>query len=190
MKYPVEILTSAEARLLINANSSKSSIGKRNRALLTTLYRTGIRLAEALALKVKDVEGDSLTVLHGKGDKRRVVGLEPGAKAILDVWLERRSSLGLNGRQAMFCTLKGSPLHQGYVRPLFKRLAQRAGIEKRCHAHGLRHTLASELAAEGVPVNVIQKHLGHSSLATTATYLDHINPGDVVRATASRGWTL
>src|SRR5664280_745969 len=181
MKYPVEILTPEEVRRLIVACSPKAPTGIRNRALLTVLYRTGIRLGEALALKRKDVdlEAGTLTVLHGKGDKRRTVGLEPGAAAVLATWLERRKALGINAHQMLFCTLKGAPIHQGYVRPLMKRLAKRAGIEKRVHAHGLRHALASELANSGVPVTVIQRHLGHSSLATTATYLDHIAPENV-----------
>jgi site-specific recombinase XerD len=191
-KLPVEILTPSEVLSLIGASSAVCPTGIRNRALLTILYRTGIRLAEALALRTKDVnlESGTVAVLHGKGDKMRVVGLEPGAAAVLSAWLAQRTALGLNGQQAIFCTLKGADIKQSYIRPLMKRLAGRAGIEKRVHAHGLRHTLAAELAAEGVPVNVIQKHLGHTSLATTATYLDHIAPAAVIQATAGRGWVL
>ena len=191
-RLPVEILTPAEVLSLIGASSAACPTGIRNRALLTILYRTGIRLAEALALRTKDVNLDAgtLAVLHGKGDKMRVVGLEPGAAAVLSAWLAQRTALGLNGQQPIFCTLKGAAILQSYIRPLMKRLAGRAGIEKRVHAHGLRHTLAAELASEGVPVNVIQKHLGHTSLATTATYLDHIAPAAVIRATAGRGWVL
>ena len=67
-----------------------------------------------------------------------------------------------------------------YVRHLMKRLATKAGIEKRVHAHGLRHTLAAELAAERKPMNVIQAQLGHGSLATTSRYLDHIRPQQLI----------
>lgn len=60
----------------------------------------------------------------------------------------------------------GASLHQSYVRTLLPRLAAKAGIEKRVHPHGLRHTLAYELMMEGVPVPIIQRQLGHASLAT------------------------
>src|ERR1035438_6355127 len=78
--------------------SAKASTGLRNRALLTVLYRAGLRIAEALALRLKDVnvEAGTLTVLHGKGDRRRVVGLDAGAAAVLGQWLERRTAAGLD----------------------------------------------------------------------------------------------
>jgi site-specific recombinase XerD len=63
-----------------------------------------------------------------------------------------------------------------------------AGIDKRVHPHILRHTRASELAGEGTPVNVIQTALGHSSLATTSAYLDHIAPQTVLDAMRASAW--
>jgi integrase len=76
------------------------------------------------------------------------------------------------------------------ARALFKRLAKKAGIEKRCHPHGLRHSLAAELAREGLPLNLIQQQLGHCSLATTSRYLDHIAPAELINAMQSRKWKL
>ncbi len=108
-----------------------------------------------------------MRVLHGKGDKCRVVGLDPQAWAVLQRWLDKRKQLGLTGRHPVICTLTGEPIKTPYVRGLMPRLAKRAGIEKRVHAHGLRHTGAFELANEGHPMHVIQQQLGHSSLATT-----------------------
>jgi integrase/recombinase XerC len=66
----------------------------------------------------------------------------------------------VNGRQRLFCTLQGGPLSANQVRQMVKRRAAKADITKRVHPHALRHTFAAELVAEGVPVNVIQKHLG------------------------------
>ena len=88
--------------------------------------------------------------------------------------------LGLGRRSRLFCTLEGKPIDSSYVRHLMKRLAAKAGIEKRVHAHGLRHTLAAELASERKPMNVIQAQLGHGSLATTSRYLDHIRPQQLI----------
>lgn len=73
---------------------------------------------------------------------------------------------------------------------LLPRLAARAGIDKRVHAHGLRHTHAAELATERTPANVIQAQLGHESLATTDRYLRHIAPQDLIGRIRAREWTL
>jgi site-specific recombinase XerD len=69
---------------------------------------------------------------------------------------------------------------------MLHRLARRAGIQRRVHPHALRHSFAAEMASEGVPMNVIQKALGHSSLATTSRYLDHISPRDVIQTMNGR----
>lgn len=155
------------------------------------MYRGGLRLGEALDLRAKDVDSDqgTVTVLHGKGDRRRTVGFDPGAMAIVEWWIELWRKLGQPSRSPLFCTLKGKPLKPSYVRTLLHRLAEKAGIEKRVHPHGLRHSMAYELMMEGVPMPVIQRQLGHSSLATTDRYLSHLAPKDVVEAMQGREWT-
>ena len=70
------------------------------------------------------------------------------------------------------------------------RLAKKAGIEKRVHPHGLRHTHAAELREEGVDIAIISRQLGHSSIATTARYLDHIAPQTVIDTVRAREWEL
>jgi site-specific recombinase XerD len=125
-------------------------------------------------------------VLHGKGDKARIVGLDKITWGYVQRWLDRRKELGLNGRQSVFCTLKGEALESAYVRNLLPRLAKKAGIEKRVHPHGLRHTMACELLQEGIDIGIISKQLGHSSIATTARYLDHISPTKVVTTMQGR----
>ena len=89
----------------------------------------------------------------------------------------RRELAGRNGWKngKLFCTLDGTPVSDDYVRMLLRRLAAKAGIEKRVHPHGFRHSFAVELEAEGVPVTVISKLLGHSSIAVTSRYLDHLS---------------
>jgi site-specific recombinase XerD len=190
--YPPEILTSDEVRSLIRACSDRAPTGVRNRALITVLYRGGLRLGEALALRTKDVDPDqgTVTVLHGKGDRRRTVGLDPGAMAIVMRWVDRRKTRRLSRSAPLFCTLRGGPLNPSYVRTLFPRIATRAGIDKRVHPHGLRHTHAYELMMEGVPVPIIQRQLGHASLATTSRYLDHIAPRDLIDAMQQRHWEV
>ena len=189
--YPVELLTPTEASSIITQCSRRAPTGIRNAALFTVMYRAGLRISEALDLRPKDVDltAGTITVLHGKGDKRRVVGLDDGALAILARWMDRREHLGMNGRQVVFCTLHGNGLDDSYVRHALSRAAKRAGIEKRVHPHGLRHAHAAELMAEGIPANVIQQQLGHSSLQITSVYLDHIAPKDRIERIRQRSWS-
>jgi len=98
--------------------------------------------------------------------------------------------MAINGRAPLLCTLNGSKLNTSYVRALPPRLAAKAGIEKRVHAHGLRHSHAADLVREGVPVNLIQRQLGHASLAVTSAYLGHIAPEQVVAVIRERNWEL
>lgn len=181
--YPPEPLTPDEVAAIIGGCSPKSRTGIRNRALLTLLYRSGLRVSEALALKAADVDLNRHTVrvLHGKGDKATVRGFHPSADDVLARWIDTRKAMGLrNG--PLFCTLDGGPLYPQYVRLLLGRLAVKAGITKRVHPHGLRHTFADELRAAGMDVVQISKLLGHSSVATTARYLDHLSNAQAVEA--------
>ena len=191
-KLPPEPLSPDEVKALIRACSKRATTGIRNRALIVVLYRAGLRISEALALLPKDLDpaNSAVRILHGKGDHDRVVGLDAGAWAILQLWLDRRAATGINGHARVFCTLKGKPVKSAYVRTLLPRLARKAGIDKRVHAHGLRHTHAYELAGEGTPLHVIQAQLGHSSLATTDRYVRHLNPAAVVEAMKARAWSL
>lgn len=191
-KLPPEILTRAEILSLMAACGRRSPTGIRNRALLAVIYRSMLRISEALDLHPKDYDpsASTLRVLHGKGDKARTVGIDADAAAHLERWLEERRRLSPPRSATLFCTLKGGRVSGSYVRHLLPRLARKAGVEKRVHAHGLRHTGASELRSEGVDIGVISKQLGHSSIAVTARYLDHIAPASVIEAITDRpSWT-
>jgi len=179
-------------RALIKACSNRAPTDIRNRALLVALYRGGLRVSEALGLHPKDLDraAGTVTVLRGKGGKRRTIGLDAGAFAVVERWLDVRAKRGINGRAPIFCTLRGKPVAPAYVRVLCKRLARRARIEKRVHPHAFRHTHAAELAHDGLPMNLIQAQLGHSSLATTSRYLAHIAPAELVKAMQARTWSL
>jgi len=189
-RLPPEVLTDAEVCALMGTCGRYAPTGLRNRALIALLYRTGLRINEALSRFPKDLEltDGSVRVLHGKGGKSRTVGLDSGAAAIIERWLNMRLTLGLNGRHPVFCTLRGHPMSDAYVRVMLKRLATRAGIDKRVHAHGFRHTHAAQLRAEGVDIAIISRQLGHASITTTARYLDHLAPMAVIEAMRGRSW--
>jgi site-specific recombinase XerD len=189
---PPEPLTHLEVLALLRACSSKAPTGQRNAALIVLLWRAGLRCSEALDLYAKDIDAHAHTIriLHGKGNRSRTVGLDATAFAVIARWMDTRKAMGINGRAPLLCTLKGKKLSTSYVRTLLPRLAAKAGIEKRVHAHGLRHSHAADLMREGVPVNVIQKQLGHANLSVTTAYLDHIAPEQVVAVIRERNWDL
>jgi integrase/recombinase XerD len=190
-----EPLTTDEIHRLLAAASTRSSSGIRIRALIGVLYGAGLRISEALVLKPKDVDTQSCTVrvLSGKGGKTRTVGIDPRSSALIESWLARRQQLGLNGHHPIFATYTkgqsfGQPLSLSYVRGAVQRLGAKAGIDKRIHPHGLRHSLAFDLINRGVPTHVIQAQLGHASLAVTDRYVRHLMPSDVVDVMRSREW--
>jgi len=189
--YPVEILTPDEVRALAAECSKTTSYGIRNRALIVVLYRTGLRISEVLAVRPKDVnlEIGSVVVLHGKGGRMRTVGIDSGANPHIEAWIEYRGTLNLPAVAPLFCTMKGTPMAASSVSALFHKLAHRAGIQKRVHPHGFRHTHAYELMMEGVPMPIIQRQLGHVSLATTDRYLSHIAPRQVIETMGKREWS-
>jgi len=172
---PPEVLTEREIRALIGACSTRGITGHRNRALLAILWRTGVRISEALELRPHDVDfqNGTVRVRLGKGLKPRTTVLSDlDALPLIERWLEERGKLQAVGQGApLLCTLKGTPTDPSYTRHLLPRLAQRAGLERRVHPHGIRHTHAADLALAGVPVLAIQQQLGHHSLTTTASYL-------------------
>jgi site-specific recombinase XerD len=185
-KFPPEPLTKQEVLGLLNACSRRAPTGIRDRALIVLLWRGQLRIAEALALKAADFDPDACTVrvLAGKGKKSRVVVVDRQAAEVVTTWLERRKKLGLNGHRPIFCTLGGQAVSAPQVRQMLVRRARKAGIEKRVHPHGLRHTGASELASEGVALLDIMQQLGHESAQTTNRYLHLLDPmrrGEVMR---------
>ena len=190
-RYPAERLTAAEIDALLSAISGRSSTAIRNRALIATMYRGALRVGETLALKPGDVDADSgeLLIREGKGRKSRPLKLDAGALGLVNEWRERRKQLGFTGRQPLFCAIKGATaggeLKTAYIRALLPTLAGKAGIERRVHAHGLRHARAGELAMAGVPTHIIRDALGHTSIATTDAYLRGISPTEVYAAMES-----
>jgi len=185
-----DLLSQAEVEKLLRVCSRRAPTGVRNAALITLLWRTGLRISEALSLREKDIDLDAQTLIvqHGKGDKRRVVGIDAGTVAVLERWLAVRRKRRISGT-FVFCTLAGKQIDPSYVRHLLPRLARKAGVEKRTHAHGFRHRYAVELVQEGAPLTTVQSLLGHTSAATTARYLTRIGASEAVEFARNRDWS-
>lgn len=154
------------------------------------LYRAGLRVGEALALYPKDLdlENGSLAILRGKGGRSRVVGIDPGATTLVAAWLAVRERGGHGRGEPVFCTRSGKAVTAAYLRRWLPELARKAKIDKRVHCHGFRHTNAAQLQREGVDIGIISKQLGHTSIATTVRYLDHIAPVAIIEAMRKREW--
>ncbi len=184
-----EILAGGEITQLLDAGR-KNKTAVRDKAMIAVSYRAGLRCCEVLALKPKDVDRQArtITILHGKGDKRRVVGIDVQAWSIVEAWLTERDQFATKPDSPLFCTKDGKPINPRQVRAMMARRGKSAGLAKHVHLHGLRHTMASEMAAEGVPLLDICGALGHANASTTNRYLQQLSPTSVLDAMRSRSW--
>lgn len=183
--HPAEPLTPDEVWRLIKA-CKPTPTGRRDAALIMVYWRAGLRCAEGLSLFPKDLDLDKgvITVLCGKNRKRRVVAFDAEACAFVADWMAYRAERGYDGSSTAFPVLngptKGQPLGSAYVRQALTHLQHKTGIEKRVRPHALRHSYASYLLENGVPIHHIQRMLGHSQVGTTMRYADHLNPASVI----------
>lgn len=189
--YPANPPTAGEIVGLLRA-CREDAHGHRLRALIVLLWRSALRVSEALALEEDDLKQPAITVRHGKGDKRRVVGMDPWAWETVKPWLVERQRFPVG---PVFCVLSGPtagrPMNAMQVRYELRRLRDLAGIRKRIAPHQLRHAWAVERLREGTPLPVIQRQLGHSNLAVTSVYLAGMSHDEVMdHATARRAPTL
>lgn len=187
-------MTDDDVLALIVGCSRTSNTGMRDRALIALLYRSGLRISEALALQVSDLRSDDrlLLVRRGKGGKTRLSAMDEFGWAHVDLWLARRARL-LGDRASsgwVFCTIAqpapGRRLGAPQVRTMLHRKARQSGLTKRVTPHQFRHGHAFGMAREGIPITVISKQLGHSNIGTTHTYLNHVDPSMIVDAVTSR----
>lgn len=190
-RFPATPPTEAEVLRMLEC-CGVGKFGERNRALIVLLWRTGLRISEALALKPYHVNLAELTVTVecGKGGKYRVVGLDPWGAGEIKRWLDYRQQIGVPEGAPLFCTLTrgetGGRLGSAQARAMVRRVRLKAGIPHRVAPHQFRHALAVGLAREKVSMTLVQRQLGHSNLGTTATYLQAIAPFEVIEAMTAR----
>ncbi len=153
-------------------------LGRRDRAILETLYGAGLRISELVSLDVDDVDLDegSVLVRSGKGSKSRRVPIGRAArKALGDYVTMSRPPLATKATRAraggaLFLNARGSRLSRQGCWKILKGYAGRAGIKQRVSPHTLRHSFATHMLDAGADIRVVQELLGHASLSTTQVY--------------------
>lgn len=158
--------------LAVRVSEEGSSAAIRDRAIVETLYASGIRVSELSGLNLSDIDfsRNTLRVL-GKGNKERTVPIGiPAAKALTE-WLAARSSMvNEKSGDAVFVGARGKRIDQRTVREIVYVALEALGGKVKMGPHGLRHSAATHLLEGGADLRTVQEILGHSSLATTQIY--------------------
>jgi integrase/recombinase XerD len=166
-------LTEEQVEKLLQAPDISARLGLRDRAMLETLYATGLRVSELVGLTLSQTSlGQGVVRVIGKGDKERLVPL--GEEAIS--WLNRYLAEGRpalvrrRATDAVFATARGAPMTRQAFWHNLKRHARTAGIRSAISPHTLRHAFATHLMNHGADLRVVQMLLGHADLSTTQIY--------------------
>ncbi len=166
-------LSVEQVEALLGAIAGHDQLALRDRALLETLYAAGLRVSEATALDVDDLDLEDGTVrAFGKGAKERLVPIGRSARRALEGYLVRARPLlaGPRSGAALFLNAQGSRLTRQGCWKILRRHAGHAGLEAVVSPHVLRHSFATHLLAGGADIRSVQELLGHASLATTQVY--------------------
>ncbi len=166
-------LTEADVERLLDSAGDDAPLGLRDRAMLETLYATGLRVSELVGLKLTALNlNDGVLRVTGKGNKDRLVPLGEEAVRWLQRYLaEARPTLMAGSLSAaVFVTARGEGMTRQAFWYLIKRRAQGAGITRPLSPHTLRHAFATHLLNHGADLRVVQMLLGHSDISTTQIY--------------------
>ena len=167
-------LSLPEIERLLTAPPEGTAAGLRDRAMLETMYGSGLRVSELMALKCEDVDLRARLVRpFGKGGKERQVPLGDGAHDTLTAYLASARPLILAKKPPtpfLFVTRQGGPMTRRHFLMLVKAYAREAGIVRTISPHVLRHSFATHLLSGGADLRAIQEMLGHASVQTTQRY--------------------
>jgi len=167
-------LTLADVKKLLATPGETDWAGRRDRAILETLYSAGIRVSELVGLDILDADlNDGVAIVRGKGKKERLALLGPPATAAISLWLTDRQALFEKlGKEtnAVFLNKNGGRLTTRSVGRLLIRHLRAAGLDPRTTPHTLRHSFATHMLDAGADIRGVQELLGHKSLSTTQVY--------------------
>lgn len=168
-----EVLSVAEIdRMLERVDLSKPQ-GRRNKAMLETLYSCGLRVTELVGLQISGIfRAEGFIRVIGKGDKERLVPVSARALKEIDLYMPDRSTLSIQpgNEDILFLNRRGRMLTRNMVFTIIKELAREAGIQKTVSPHTFRHSFATHLVEGGADLRAVQEMLGHESITTTEIY--------------------
>ncbi len=164
-----EVLTAEEQARILAALAPSSNLKLRNLCMIRLMLDAGLRSAEVVALRPREIEWSSskLKVRNGKGGRDRVLWLPDEDLALLRKYAD--SSSNQDPSRILFQTRLGKPINTRFLRAMLERVGRQAGIE-RLHPHLLRHTFATDLLRKTKNLRLVQKALGHADIATTTIY--------------------
>ncbi|MCL4109893.1 UNVERIFIED_CONTAM: hypothetical protein GTU68_003261 [Idotea baltica] len=172
-QYLPKVLSPTMVNELLQAPDSGDRYQYRDRALIALLYATGCRASEVTNLRLRDVHlEDNYCRCTGKGNKERIVSLNPVARRAVSAYLqeERSTMTKANDDGWLFVTRSGNGLSRETVWKLLKKYAARIGASKDVSPHTLRHSFATHMLAGGADIRALQEMLGHASIRTTQIY--------------------
>jgi len=162
---PVQALSVADG---VAEGSDSAAVQARDAALFTLLYGCGLRIAEALALNVRDVPPGAALRVVGKGSKERIVPMLPAVRDALAAWLALHPDR--QPTSPLFPGIRGARLNAGVAQRAMRTYRRLAGLPEHATPHALRHSFATHLLSGGADLRSIQELLGHASLSTTQRY--------------------
>ncbi len=161
-----------ETFALMDAPTSETPLGLRDRAMLELAYGCGLRISELCGLDLLSVDrAERIVKVLGKGNKERLVPVNETALAALESWLQRRPEVAKGkATQALFLNYRGGRLTTRSTARHLEKHALKAGLTRHVSPHQLRHSFATHLLAGGADIRSIQELMGHASLSTTQRY--------------------
>ena len=172
-RFP-KTLSEAQVEALLQAPDVTTTLGLRDRAMLETLYATGLRVSELVGVGVLEVNLNDgvVRVTLGKGGKDRLVPMGAEAQHWVERFLREARSvlLGQHRSDALFVTARGGPMTRQAFWQLVRKYALKAGIHAPLSPHVLRHAFATHLLNHGADLRVVQMLLGHADISTTQIY--------------------
>ncbi|MBU5594276.1 site-specific tyrosine recombinase XerD [Amphibacillus sp. MSJ-3] len=167
-----KVLSTQEVEQLLDITAD-DPLSIRNKAMIETLYATGIRVSELINLNISDLHlMMGFVRCFGKGGKERIVPLGDLAKESIELYLNNGRSYLVKGKQTdkLFVNHHGNPLSRQGFWKILKTIAKENGIEKNITPHMLRHSFATHLLENGADLRSVQEMLGHADISTTQIY--------------------